>query len=307
MEDRENSGRSYNKLIYQEESAADEQPIYSNQEKQQVSLTAVGPASSFNHYKLLTLSLAVLAAFLLAVDIGLGVYYYHLTDGSLVRDLAGEVAKLQASYNAAIHRREDAKEQLAREIGKQAVTRWELEHQTRRKEDYERVIEKTQIEIATLKSHIPMIKEGCRHCSPGWTFMNSLCYFFPFADTYSSVNWQQARDHCKRQGGDLAIVDSREKHLAITNLIHNYKDPKTWMYQSGFWIGLRDVEEEGRWKWLDGTRLNEGYWNDGEPNNEDNEDCAAVYPRSNPFKAWNDAPCNFNLKWICEKQPWAIG
>ncbi|KAM6912269.1 uncharacterized protein FYW49_010784 [Xenentodon cancila] len=307
MEDRENSAGPYNKLIYQEESGADEQPLYSNQEKQHVSLTTVRPTSSFNHYKLLTLSLAALAAFLLAVDIGLGVYYYNLTDGSLIRDLAGEVAKLQVSYNAAVKSREDAKEQLAREIGEQAVTKWELEHHTRRNKDYENKMEKFQMEISTLKSHIPMIKEGCRHCSPGWTFVYSVCYFFPFDNTYSLVNWQQAREYCKRKGGDLAVIDSREKHLAVTNLINNYKDPMRTVYQSGFWIGLRDIEEEGTWKWLDGTRLNEGYWNDGEPNNQNNEDCAAVYPRSNPFKAWNDAPCNHNLKWICEKQPWSIG
>lgn len=49
------------------------------------------------------------------------------------------------------------------------------------------------------------------------------------------------------------------------------------------------------------------YWNDGEPNNQYNEDCAAVYPKTNPFKSWNDAPCNYNLKWICEMQPRSVG
>lgn len=71
----------------------------------------------------------------------------------------------------------------------------------------------------------------------------------------------------------------------------------------GFWIGLRDVHEEGTWRWLDGTRLVEGYWKDGEPNDVNSEDCATVYPKENFFKAWNDNSCEVKHKWICEKAP----
>lgn len=42
---------------------------------------------------------------------------------------------------------------------------------------------------------------------------------------------------------------------------------------------------------------------EGEPNDDMGiEDCAAVYPTSDPMKAWNDVPCSHPLKWICEKE-----
>lgn len=267
-------------------------------------MSTVRPESSLNHYKVLAVSLAVLAVILLAVDIGLGVYYHKLNDGTqIVTDISGEMAKLQATYNAAIQRRDEVKRQLAKEVSEHQVTKWELEHQSRRSKDYEKQAAKIQMEIAVLKSHMPMIKEGCRHCLPGWTFMNSACYYLTFSDTTARKGWTDAREFCKKRGGDLAMIDSREKHLAIAELINNYHDPSRHISQSGYWIGLRDVEEEGIWKWLDGRRLTDGYWNEGEPNNQNNEDCAAMYPRSNPFRAWNDAPCSYSLKWICEMPP----
>ncbi|XP_031134631.1 CD209 antigen-like isoform X1 [Sander lucioperca] len=307
MEDGESSvgiyDSSYNELIYQEDFSEDEHTLYSNQEKQQVSMSMVRPESIGNHYKLLTVSLAVLAVILLAVDIGLGVYYSKLTDGQHIMDISNEVAKLQAIYNDAIQSRDEAKKQLASEISQQQLTKWEMEHEKKRHKSYEKLSDKIQLEIAALKSHIPMIKEGCRHCLPGWTFMNSFCYYFAFLDTMSRRSWQEARQFCTKRGGDLAVIDSRETHLAISNLINNYQDRAREISISGFWIGLRDVEQEGIWKWVDGRRLNEGFWNDGEPNNLGNEDCAATYPRSNPFMSWNDAPCNYELKWICQMAP----
>ncbi|XP_067470646.1 CD209 antigen-like protein 2 [Thunnus thynnus] len=308
MEDGENSGSAhdgtYKKLICQEDFSADEHPLYSNQEKQQVSMSMVRPESSLNHYRLLVSSLVVLAVLLLAVDIGLGVYYSKLANGQhALTDISSEVAKLQDAYNSAIQRRDEAKKQLAIELDQQQLTKWELEHQSRRTRDYEKQKDKIQTEIAVLKSHIPMIKEGCRHCLPGWTFMDSLCYYFAFSDAISRRGWDAARQFCLKHGADLAVIDTTEKQLAITALITNYQDSSRIMSQSGFWIGLRDVADEGIWRWLDGTRLSEGFWNDGEPNNQGNEDCAAVYPRGNPFKGWNDAPCNHALKWICQMTP----
>ncbi|XP_067336342.1 CD209 antigen-like protein 2 [Channa argus] len=304
MEDTDNFGGKYDKLVCEEDFSTDEHPSNYNQEKQQVSMSMLRPESSLNLQRVLAVSLAVLAFILLAVDIGAGVYYSKLTEGhQTIAGISNEVAKLQATYNTAIQSRDEAKKQLVKEISEQQLTKWELEHQNRRRNDYEKQINKIKTEIAVLKSHLPMIMEGCRQCLPGWTFLNSMCYYFAFSDAISRRSWQEARNFCKKQGADLAVIESREKHLALYNLISNYHDSSRNIMQSGYWIGLRDVQEEGLWTWLDGTRLTEGYWNDGEPNNQGNEDCAATYPRSNPFKAWNDAPCTYDLKWICQMAP----
>ncbi|XP_019940816.1 CD209 antigen-like protein 2 [Paralichthys olivaceus] len=309
MADKENSSSfvaTFDKLISDDDSGTEENTFYSSQEKQQVSMSMPRPESIWNHYRLLTVILAVLAVILLAIDIGLGVYYNQLTGGQqTITDINREVAKLQASYNAAIQSRMEVKKQLDRELSERQQIKWELEHQSRRSKDYEKQIVRIQDEISGLKSHIPLLNKGCRHCIPGWTFMNHKCYYIAFSETHKRRSWNDARQFCKKWGSDLAVIDTVEKTVSITNLVNSYHDPSRSIAMSGFWIGLRDVEEENTWKWLDGRGILESYWNDGEPNNVNNEDCAATYPRENPFKAWNDAPCSYNLKWICEMEPLA--
>lgn len=75
-------------------------------------------------------------------------------------DISAEVAKLQAAYDAAIWHRDEAKKQLAREIREQQITKWELDHQKSRRMDYLKLRDNILMEIAALKSHIPMISEG---------------------------------------------------------------------------------------------------------------------------------------------------
>lgn len=85
----------------------------------------------------------------------------NLTDGQrTITDISSEVAKLQASYNMAVQSRDEAKKQLEKEMSEQQITKWELEHQNRRSKDYEKQVDKLQMEIATLKSHLPMISKS---------------------------------------------------------------------------------------------------------------------------------------------------
>ncbi|XP_040915997.1 C-type lectin domain family 4 member M-like [Toxotes jaculatrix] len=308
MERRENSGCNFdggfNTLICQDDLHDEEHPSYSpsNQNRQQVFMSKM---TQGRHGRLAVVSLVALAALLLIVDISLGINYNKLKDTHLATDdterIEKEMNKLQDAYKTAIENTETTKKQLNSEMGRQKETNWELEHQTKRKHEYEIMIDKITQDIASKRSHLPMIKDGCKHCPAGWILMNLMCYYFPFLGNTGLKTWQKSREFCQMHGGDLMIIDSKDKENSTVNVLLKNVDPST--PNTGFWFGLRDFHEEGTWKWLNGSVLVEGYWNDGEPNNINNEDCAAVYPRENYFKAWNDVSCGATMKWICEKAP----
>lgn len=75
-----------------------------------------------------------------------------------------------------------------------------------------------------------------------------------------------------------------------------------------YWIGLSDIDNEGEWKWTDGTGLT-GYnkWKSGQPNNKRDQDCVAIlrgnYTVGLYNAEWNDLKCSKKLRYICKKSP----
>ncbi|XP_041376105.1 uncharacterized protein LOC121388706 isoform X2 [Gigantopelta aegis] len=63
-------------------------------------------------------------------------------------------------------------------------------------------------------------------------------------------------------------------------------------------VGLTDLSMEGVFVWDDGTMATGINWEPGEPNNRNNEDCAALKPAINAFL---DVSCYKRLSYICEK------
>lgn len=61
-------------------------------------------------------------------------------------------------------------------------------------------------------------EDGCRHCLPGWTYMQSMCYYFTFSEAIPLRPWLEARQFCLKQGGDLAKIDTREKQVRLGSL-----------------------------------------------------------------------------------------
>uniref|UniRef100_A0A3B4HBS6 C-type lectin domain-containing protein n=1 Tax=Pundamilia nyererei TaxID=303518 RepID=A0A3B4HBS6_9CICH len=115
---------------------------------------------------------------------------------------------------------------------------------------------------------------------------NCNCYI----RSQSSGSWDAARKDCRDRGADLVVVDSPEEQTFLSTIT-----------TKRVWLGLTDEEQEGTWKWVDGTLLTLSYWGSTQPDNGGEEDCAHVY--SGEDMTMNDCSCSNSLKWICEKAP----
>ncbi|CAI9599908.1 unnamed protein product [Staurois parvus] len=125
-------------------------------------------------------------------------------------------------------------------------------------------------------------------CETGWQPFKGSCYFF----TNLRSNWMKARSSCVIKGADLAVITSEEEQNFISR-------------QTGdqpYWIGLNDIEEEGKWTWVDGTDYASSYkaWMPNQPSDSDkNEDCAHLLSKGK----WNDNKCSHaELMALCEKK-----
>ncbi|XP_038146540.1 hepatic lectin-like [Cyprinodon tularosa] len=119
-----------------------------------------------------------------------------------------------------------------------------------------------------------------------WLYYSGSFYFI----STTKKNWISSRYDCKRNGADLVIINSREEELFTRN------------FKKKAWIGLHDRIREGNWQWVDGTALSESYWKSGAPNHYmgRNEDCAEIQ-KFDSEESWNDAACENENYWICEK------
>ncbi|XP_063744061.1 CD209 antigen-like protein E isoform X1 [Eleginops maclovinus] len=125
-------------------------------------------------------------------------------------------------------------------------------------------------------------------CPAGWMILNSSCYLL------SKVvgPWENGKQDCRERGADLVVIDSAAEQIFMAGFTKTY-----------VWIGLSDREEEGTWKWVDGSPLNVTNWDNNQPDNGagyyGEEDCAHISSYTN---SWNDLSCNTSLPWICEKE-----
>ncbi|XP_073714716.1 C-type lectin domain family 6 member A isoform X1 [Misgurnus anguillicaudatus] len=140
---------------------------------------------------------------------------------------------------------------------------------------------------------------SCKLCEEDWTAHGGKCYFV----SSEKMTWFEAHDLCAGSKAHLVTINSK----AVQDfLVSKIKETS--------WIGLNDLETEGRWVWLNNQTLEETgvqFWfikKDGtEPDNWDGhnlsgEDCACMgYERAH-LNSWFDASCEYKKRFICEKE-----
>ena len=129
-------------------------------------------------------------------------------------------------------------------------------------------------------------------CEPGWTLFEPTgkCY-----RKYSNgKNWTEARSTCQGEveNGDLASIPNQATNDFILTLFQNHKAKK--------WIGGYDYDEEGVWKWTDGTPWQYQNWEEDNPSNVNEEDFLAIDLKSGK---WWDMIVTKQLHFICQYNP----
>ncbi|XP_073330239.1 C-type lectin domain family 6 member A-like [Pagrus major] len=124
-------------------------------------------------------------------------------------------------------------------------------------------------------------------CKERCTSFNNSFYYI----SSGKKSWDDSREDCKGRGADLVIVNSKEEQMFINSVT------------LVVWIGLTDREEEGTWRWVDGSVLNSTvFWRYSEPSGKlgGGKNCVDIYWYREE-RSWNDEKCATQHHWICER------
>ena len=73
-------------------------------------------------------------------------------------------------------------------------------------------------------------------------------------------------------------------------------------------IGITDQNEEGHWRWTDGSQWGFTKWARGQPDNWRNEDCAVLWNSDHSNQQWKkfwvDIACDTNAAYVCSYYPY---
>ncbi|XP_078538441.1 layilin isoform X1 [Lissotriton helveticus] len=131
-----------------------------------------------------------------------------------------------------------------------------------------------------------------------------------FHDASRRVNFEEAQQTCRRDGGHLVSIESEAEQKLIEKLISGLSAS-----DGDFWLGLRRREEEPEnstecqslYSWMDGKKATFWNWYVDEPSCG-SEVCVVMYhqPSANegvggPYMfQWNDDRCNMKNNFICK-------
>ncbi|XP_045213955.2 macrophage mannose receptor 1-like [Mercenaria mercenaria] len=156
---------------------------------------------------------------------------------------------------------------------------------------------------ATDSANIPLPTEGSNtfHCNAHGGYIHlqregtHLCVHI----VTHHANWDNARSACKKEGGDLVVLDTTSKAKLMRGKVgHSYSS------QMGYWIGAKDFHSHNLFSWVNGQPVTDGDWYPGQPNHHDgghDQNCACMWSSGEHFH-WHDDYCPKGLGYICERK-----
>lgn len=127
---------------------------------------------------------------------------------------------------------------------------------------------------------------ACYQDVPGSEFsarLEDVCYASFSPD--GGLSWEDSQESCEELGGTIAIIDTGERQSFATPFAVEF-----------LWIGLAYTEEEGTFKWVDGSSLGYDNWYSGQPNGDTEENCALMEDST----LWHDYPCTATYAYLCQ-------
>ncbi|XP_051266208.1 macrophage mannose receptor 1 [Dicentrarchus labrax] len=137
---------------------------------------------------------------------------------------------------------------------------------------------------------VPLPTQTPPKCADGWLRVGSRNFcskFFTGPRAYEKT-WYEARDYCRAIGGDLLSIHSSSELIVGRH--------------GKAWIGLHIPDPSTGYTWSDGSPVNFLHWQEGEPNNHNNdESCAEFRIYSwHDSGSWNDMNCESYNDWLCQ-------
>ncbi|XP_017569678.1 macrophage mannose receptor 1-like isoform X2 [Pygocentrus nattereri] len=130
-------------------------------------------------------------------------------------------------------------------------------------------------------------------CHSPWIPYSGHCYFL----NRTTTTWLEARDSCRRKGGDLlSILSVEEQSFIISQLGYSKTDE--------LWIGFNDLKTSMLFEWSDHSSVTFALWDTKEPSHYAGlkEDC--VLMRGEEGK-WADHICQNKYGYICKKNTYS--
>ncbi|XP_070582570.1 macrophage mannose receptor 1-like [Erythrolamprus reginae] len=140
----------------------------------------------------------------------------------------------------------------------------------------------------------PTLPANPKGCSEGWLWFNDKCFqVFGFIEK-EKKNWENARNHCRNLGGNLASIPNKAVQAFLT----------VQLKSGNTWIGLNARNWEEKFLWTDGSGIYFTNWAKGSPVSTFRVPGGCVFMITKPewlAGYWRVGSCSSEMTYICQK------